>query len=142
MNRNGLKREENGNKMIVGVVCKDGNVCEKYADASEVILYEIDRAHEIAEEKMIPVEGDGHFPVAGILIKNQANAVICGSIGMNAYSMMRSLKAHVFTGVKGEPKAALEALLKRELKELRSEETADLEHEEGCSGDCSSCAYH
>ena len=128
--------------MIVGVVCKDGKVCENYADASEVILYEIDRAHQIADQRNIPVEGEGHFPVAGILIKNQANAVICGRIGMNAYSMMRSLKAHVFPNVGGEPEAALAALLKRELKELRPDEAVDLEHEEGCTGDCSSCMYH
>ncbi len=128
--------------MVVGVLCKDGTISDHFEDTKEVLLYEIDRTHEIVEKRTLAVEGEGHLPVAGILIKNQANAVICDEIKMNAFSMMRNLRAHVFIHAKGDPDEAIQALLRRELKELKAQDCPELEHEEGCTGNCSSCAYH
>ena len=56
MNRNDEKREENRFKMIVGVVCKDGKVCEKYADASEEL---IEKVREFSNAMFFFLRDDG-----------------------------------------------------------------------------------
>ena len=128
--------------MKVAVLCKDGMV-SNFGDTPEVRIYEIDRAHAVTNIETIPVEGEGYIPVSGVLIMNQVQAVICGGIGKQAFDMMQNLRAHVFASVKGEPDEAVQKLLRRELTELKIDSCDHLEDEAGgCSGDCSTCAYH
>lgn len=128
--------------MLTAVVCRDGAISEGFGKATEVIIYEIDRTHEIVKKECIAVEGEGHLPVAGILIRNAVHAVICDKIGFSAFEMMKNLRAHVFSNVTGDPDEAIAKLLKRELTELKELDCDHPEDEAGCTGNCASCAYH
>lgn len=128
--------------MKTGITCKDGIISEGFGKATEVIIYEVDRSHEIVKKEVIPVEGQGHLPVAGVMIKNSVHAVICSNIGSSAFGLMKNLRAHVFSNVTGDPDEAIQKLIRRELTELKEMECDHPEEEAGCTGDCSNCAYH
>ena len=63
-------------------------------------------------------------------LKHAAPADYSENVGLRSFGI-------VFAA--GEKK---NALLRRELKELKAQDCPELEHEEGCTGNCSSCAYH
>ena len=59
--------------------------------------------------------GNGHGALAGFLLENGVDVLICGGIGGGAQMALAQAGIQLFGGVSGDADAAVDALLKEEL---------------------------
>ncbi len=100
--------------MRIAVTYEDGQIFQHFGHTEMFKLYDVEDGKVIASE-VVDTNGQGHGALAGFLLGNKVDILICGGIGGGAQMALAELGIKLFGGVAGSADAAVEALLKQEL---------------------------
>ena len=100
--------------MRIAVTYEEGQIFQHFGHTEMFKLYDVEDGKVIASE-VVDTNGQGHGALAGFLLGNKVDILICGGIGGGAQMALAELGIKLFGGVAGSADAAVEALLKQEL---------------------------
>lgn len=100
--------------MIIGVTYENGEIFQHFGHTEQFKIYEVSEG-KIVASKILDTNGSGHGALAGFLVANGVEVLICGGIGGGAQMALAQAGIQLFGGVSGDADAAVEALLKEEL---------------------------
>ena len=75
--------EKGTDSMRIAVPYEDGEIFQHFGHTEQFKLYDVEDG-KIVSEQIVPASGSGHGALAGFLKAAQADALVCGGIGMGA----------------------------------------------------------
>ena len=96
--------------MKIAVTYENGQVYQHFGHCAQFKLYEIEDGKVVASN-ILDAAGSGHSLLAGFLMMNGVDDVICGGIGGGAQMALRGFGIRIHGGVQGDADAAVESLL-------------------------------
>lgn len=100
--------------MKIAVTYEDGQIFQHFGHTEMFKIYDVADGKVIASE-VVDTNGQGHGALAGFLLENNVDVLICGGIGGGAQMALAQAGIQLFGGVQGSADVAVEALLNREL---------------------------
>ena len=97
--------------MRIAVTYENGEVFQHFGHTAQFKLYDAEDG-AIVSSRIVDTEGSGHGALAGFLKALQADALICGGIGMGARNALAEAGIRLYGGVQGSADAAALALAK------------------------------
>lgn len=121
--------------MRIAVPYKDGEIFEHFGHTEMFAVYEYEGADVTKCTKRLVETGDrhGHKDMVELMRQEKIDAVICGSIGAEAKSMLLSFGIVPIAGYSGRADDASDMLILGELPMYGDDAGA-------CSGNCSGCS--
>ena len=95
--------------MRIAVTYEDGLVGQHFGRTRQFKLYDVADGAIFASQ-ILDTNGKGHGALAGLLQLANADALICGGIGMGARVALVEAGIRLYPGVSGDPDAAAAAL--------------------------------
>ena len=113
----GRGRAKNGRNTImkIAVTYDNGQIYQHFGHCAQFKLYEVEDG-KVVSSKIIDATGSGHSLLAGFLMMNGVDDVICGGIGGGAQMALRGFGIKIHGGVQGDADAAVQALLEGTLQ--------------------------
>ena len=132
--------EKEKNIMRIAVTYDNGEIFQHFGHTEQFKLYDVQDG-KIVNEQMVNTNGSGHGALAGFLQAAQADALICGGIGMGAQMALADAGVKLYAGVQGSADEAAKALAEGRLE---YDPEARCDHHEHHGGDCGHehCAEH
>ncbi len=132
--------EKEKNIMRIAVTYDNGEIFQHFGHTEQFKLYDVQDG-KIVNEQVVNTNGSGHGALAGFLQAAQADALICGGIGMGAQMALADAGVKLYAGVQGSADEAAKALAEGRLE---YDPEARCEHHEHHGGDCGHehCAEH
>ena len=133
--------EEKGSKaMRIAVTYENGEIFQHFGHTAQFKLYDVEDG-KIVLEQIVDTNGSGHGALAGFLQATQADALICGGIGMGAQMALADAGIQLYAGVQGDADIAAKALAEGKLE---YDPDARCDHHDHHEGDCGHghCADH
>ena len=135
--------------MKIAVTYENGQIFQHFGHCATFKLYEVEE-NKVVSAKVIDATGSGHSLLAGFLMMNGVDELICGGIGGGAQTALRSFGIRIHGGVQGDADAAVEALLAGTLKASDAPNCSHHEHhgadhacgEHGCGSEDHACSCH
>lgn len=128
--------------MKLAVTYENGEIFQHFGHTAQFKLYDVADG-KIVREQIVDTNGSGHGALAGFLVENGVNAVICGGIGGGAQMALAQAGIQLFGGVRGNADAAVQALLREELRYDPNANCDHHDHQHGeghvCGSGCGSC---
>lgn len=93
-------KEKGQDTMRVAVTYENGEVFQHFGHTKQFKVYDI-KDGKIMSEQVIDTNGRGHGALAGFLKQCQADALICGGIGMGAQNALTEAGITFYGGVSG-----------------------------------------
>ena len=103
-------RKGRNSTMKIAVTYENGQVFQHFGHCAQFKLYEIENGQVVAS-KVIDAAGSGHGALAGMLMMNGVDALICGGIGGGAQNALRGFGIGIYGGVQGSCDEAVAALI-------------------------------
>ena len=100
--------------MKIGVTYENGQIFQHFGHTAQFKIYDVEDGKVVASE-VVDTNGSGHGALAGFLLENQVDVLICGGIGGGAQMALAQAGIKLYGGVAGDADAAVDALLKDEL---------------------------
>lgn len=100
--------------MRIAVTYEDGQIFQHFGHTEMFKLYDVEDGKVVASE-VVDTNGQGHGALAGFLLGNKVDVLICGGIGGGAQMALADAGIKLFGGVAGSADTAVEAFLKQEL---------------------------
>ena len=123
--------------MRIAVCYEDGEVYQHFGHTEQFKLYDVEEG-KIVGEQTVGTNGSGHGALAGFLKAAQADALICGGIGMGAQTALAEAGIKLYAGVSGSADAAAKALAEGT---LAYDPDAKCDHHEH-HGEGHDCGHH
>ena len=101
--------------MRIAVTYENGEIFQHFGHTELFRIYDVEDGKIVAEQ-IVPTNGSGHGALAGFLKAAQADALICGGIGMGARYALAEAGIQLFGGVQGNADAAARALAEGRLQ--------------------------
>ena len=132
--------EKEKNIMRIAVTYDNGEIFQHFGHTEQFKLYDVQDG-KIVNEQVVNTNGSGHGALAGFLQAAQADALICGGIGMGAQMALADAGVKLYAGVQGSADEAAKALAEGRLE---YDPEARCDHHEHHGGDCGHehCAEH
>lgn len=132
--------QKGSNTMRIAVTYENGEIFQHFGHTAQFKLYDATDG-KIVNEQIVDTNGSGHGALAGFLQAVQADALICGGIGMGAQMALADAGIKLFPGVQGSADAAAKALAEGN---LQYDPNARCDHHEHHEGECGHdhCADH
>ncbi len=122
--------------MKIAVTYENGQVFQHFGHCAQFKLYEVEGGKVVAE-KILDATGSGHSLLAGFLMMNGVDTLICGGIGGGALNALKQFGIAVHGGVQGDADAAVQALLAGTLEASDAPNCDHHDHhEDGHNCDC------
>ncbi|MEG2082326.1 MAG: NifB/NifX family molybdenum-iron cluster-binding protein [Oscillospiraceae bacterium] len=133
--------------MNIAVTYANGEVFQHFGHTEVFKIYEVENNKVVATKLVEATEG-GHSALAGLLSKNDINALICGGIGGGAQTALAERGIALYGGVAGDADKAVEDLIQQKLvfqpdikcNHFESHHGAEGEHHchgaDGCTHTC------
>ena len=96
--------------MKIAVTYESGQIFQHFGHTEQFKLYEAADG-KIVHAKVVDTNGSGHGALAGFLIQNGVDTLICGGIGGGAQAALAEAGIKLYGGVSGDADAAVSALL-------------------------------
>lgn len=112
LNDQGTKNiiQKGSDTMGIAVTYENGEIFQHFGHTEQFKLYDVEDGKIVAEQ-IVPANGSGHGALAGFLKAAQADALICGGIGMGAQNALAEAGIRLYGGVSGPADAAAQALV-------------------------------
>ncbi len=119
--------------MRIAVTYENGRVFQHFGHTSEFKLYDVEDGGVVASE-ILSTDGSGCGALAGFLVSNNVDVVICGGIGEGAQNSLKNAGLRLYGGVNGDADAVVQAFLANSLE--FDPQARCVGHEEGhsCGG--------
>ncbi|MBQ3253285.1 MAG: NifB/NifX family molybdenum-iron cluster-binding protein [Acholeplasmatales bacterium] len=101
--------------MIVAVTYENENIFQHFGHSQYFKIYEV-KDNKIISSKIVPTNSEGHGALAGFLVSNNVDALICGGIGLGAQKALSFRGIRIYGGVNGSCDEAVINLLSNKLK--------------------------
>ncbi|MBR6239198.1 MAG: DUF134 domain-containing protein [Clostridia bacterium] len=137
----GQKIKEKGSGMMrIAVTYENGEIFQHFGRTEQFKLYDTEDG-KIVSSEIVDTNGSGHGALAGFLKAADADALICGGIGMGAQIALSDAGIELYAGVTGSADEAVKALLKGTLE---FDPDAHCDHHGHHDGDCGhdNCEKH
>ena len=136
----GHGRMKNGRNtcMKIAVTYDHGQVYQHFGHCAQFKLYEIEEG-KVVSSKIIDATGSGHSLLAGFLMMNGVDDLICGGIGGGAQMALRGFGIRIHGGVQGDADAAVDALLDGT---LQASDAPNCSHHDAHHGEDHVCGEH
>lgn len=133
-------RGKRGRKdMRIAVTYEDGNIFQHFGHTEAFKIYDVDQG-EVLSSEIVGTEGNGHGALAGFLVENKVDTLICGGIGGGAQAALTSAGIRLYGGVSGNADEAVNALLAGTLGYNPDVQCSHHDHEHGDGGH--TCGEH
>ena len=96
--------------MKIAVTYENGQIFQHFGHTEQFKLYDVADGSIIATE-IVNSNGSGHGALAGFLMQQGVDVLICGGIGGGAQVALAEAGIKLYGGVSGEADAAVNALL-------------------------------
>ena len=135
-------QKKGSSTMRIALTYENGQIFQHFGHTAQFKLYDVEDG-KIMKEQIIDTQGTGHGALAGFLQQCQADALICGGIGMGAQMALKEAGVKLYAGVSGDADAAAKAFVEGTLAYAEGA-TCDHHHEHGEGRSCGhhSCGEH
>ena len=130
--------EKGTNSMRIAVTYENGAIFQHFGHTEQFKLYDVENGM-IVSEQIVGTNGSGHGALAGFLKAAQADALICGGIGMGARNALAEAGITLYGGVTGSADAAAQALAQGN---LQFDPDAKCDHHGHHHGEDHDCGHH
>lgn len=96
--------------MRIAVTYENGEIFQHFGHTSQFKIYDVENG-VITETQVIDTMGSGHGALAGFLVQNGVDALICGGIGGGAQSALAAAGIKLYGGASGNADNAVKSLL-------------------------------
>ena len=100
--------------MKLAVTYEDGQVFQHFGHTENFKIYNIEDK-TIIDANVVNTMGSGHGALAGFLVENEVDTLICGGIGGGARNALAEAGITLYGGVSGNADDAVKALIDRNL---------------------------
>ena len=100
--------------MKIAVTYENGQIFQHFGHTEQFKFYEVADG-KIVHAEIVDTNGSGHGALAGFLMQNGVDTLICGGIGGGAQAALAEAGIKLYGGVSGDVDAAVSALLSRNL---------------------------
>ncbi len=130
--------------MKIAVTYDNGEIFQHFGHTQQFKIYEFDDGDKILNVEIIDTNGSGHGALAGVLVENNVDVLVCGGIGGGAQMALAEAGIKLYGGVVGDCDSAVMALLKNQLAYNPEVKCNHHDHEHGAGHDCGShdCGGH
>ena len=125
-------------QMRIAVTYENGEIFQHFGHTEQFKLYDVEDG-KIVSEQIVDTDGSGHGALAGFLKAAQADALICGGIGMGARNALAEAGITLYGGVTGSADAAAQALAQGS---LQFDPDAKCDHHGHHHGEGHDCGHH
>ena len=130
--------------MKVAVTYENGQIFQHFGHTEQFKVYEIENK-EIISSEVINTSGSGHGALAGFLLSNNIDVLICGGIGGGAKMALAQAGIQLMGGVAGDADTAVNAYLAGKLvfnTNVMCSHHGDHHHGEGHNCGNGTCGSH
>lgn len=107
-NKKEKKRE--GMDMRIGVTYENGQIYQHFGHTEQFKVYDV-QDNKVVSSTVIDTNGSGHGALAGFLLDNKVDTLICGGIGGGAQAALSQAGIRLYGGVSGSADEAVNTLL-------------------------------
>lgn len=104
-----LQRKE-GAIMRIAVTYDNGEIFQHFGRTEKFKVYDAENG-KVVGEQVVDTMGSGHGALAGFLLGNQVDVLICGGIGGGAQAALSQAGIQLYGGVTGSADQAVQAFL-------------------------------
>ena len=112
--KNLVVKKKGEGKMKVAVTYDNGEVVQHFGHTENFKIYNIEDK-TIIDANVVNTMGSGHGALAGFLVENEVDTLICGGIGGGARNALAEAGITLYGGVSGNADDAVKALIDRNL---------------------------
>ena len=106
-----LKHSKEGDIMSkIAVTYENGSIFQHFGHTAQFKLYDVADG-KVTGSQVVDTNGSGHGALAGFLLNQGVDALICGGIGGGAQAALAQAGIRLYAGVSGGADQAVEALL-------------------------------
>lgn len=136
---------ERTSKMIVAVTFENEKVFSHFGRTPYFKIYEIENG-EILREEVLATPEAGHGALAGFLVENKVNTLICGGIGGGAVNALSEAGIEIYSGASGDVTEQVKSFISGQLP-VQGKANCNHKHEHhhgegGCHGDGKGHGHH
>lgn len=100
--------------MRVAVTYENESIFQHFGHTESFKIYDIEE-NKVISAQVVPTNGSGHGALAGFLVENKVDTLICGGIGGGAQAALAEAGIKLYGGVSGNADEAVNALLSGKL---------------------------
>ena len=100
--------------MKIAVTYESGLIFQHFGHTAAFKIYEVEN-NEVKSSAVVDTNGSGHGALAGFLVQQGVDTLICGGIGGGAQMALANAGIKLYGGVMGDADDAVEALLSGQL---------------------------
>ena len=108
--KNLVVKKKGEGKMKVAVTYDNGEVFQHFGHTENFKIYNIEDK-TIIDSNVVNTMGSGHGALAGFLVENEVDTLICGGIGGGARNALSEAGITLYGGVSGNADDAVKALI-------------------------------
>ena len=123
-------KQKGENTMRIAVTYENDNIFQHFGHTSQFKIYEVE-AGKIVSAEVVDTNGSGHGALAGFLVMQRADAVICGGIGGGAQTALARMGIKLYGGCVGNCDNAVLALIEGKLDFNPDVRCSHHDHEHG-----------
>ena len=127
--------------MKIAVTYEKGQIFQHFGHTQQFKLYTVEQG-VITHAEVVSTNGSGHGALAGFLLQQGVNVLICGGIGGGAQVALAQAGIQLYGGVSGDADAAVQALLAQSLAYDPNVQCSHHAHEGGHSCGEHGCGNH
>lgn len=116
--------------MRIAVTYENGEIFQHFGHTEKFKVYDVEDS-KVKNEQIIDTNGSGHGALAGFLLSNKVDVLICGGIGGGAKTALAEAGIKLYGGVSGSADQAVESLLSGSLSFDPEVHCSHHSHDEG-----------
>ena len=97
--------------MKIAVTYENGNVYQHFGHTQQFCLYQVENG-AVTARQIVDTDGQGHGALAGFLVRQGVEVLICGGIGGGARSALAAAGIQLYGGVSGRVEDAVQRYLR------------------------------